>query len=215
MILASATLPGTAFAAGPWSGIGWFSQLFSWHVPVVSHVSSIFETRRDNVENNSVARNILLIRRHGSMTASSSELYVAASTSPSFLPYSLFKQKKAAIVTELQSALDGLLKTRADLSNLINRSSADGADMTAAKADFAQADTDIQAAQDAVAVVMDYEPVITGNITGNATSTPIDLSPAETGLDAATTAIQTERADLEKVIYDINISLRDTPQTPQ
>jgi len=170
------------------SGItSWLSHIFNWQTPVINHLSNLFESRKDTVENNSLERNQLLDWRKGIVSF--------ASSSPVLVPYRLFEEKKASITDELLSAENGLKASRSKLYAFIDATTLQGNDMGALNASLAQVDTDITDTDSAIQTFANYEPATTSS-----SSDLIDLKVPEDYLDAAIISIQATRDSLKSAI---------------
>jgi hypothetical protein len=207
--IACLIIPFGANAQAPSGITGWLSSIFNWQAPIVSHISDIFEARKDNVESNSIARDQLLDWRRGTVVidASSSDASSAygadsgASSSPVFISYGLFEEKRSSIVVELMTAENGLENSASDLAGFIAGSAANGNDMSAARADLDQADADIDAAGQAIDAFENYEPDTASS------SAAVDLKVPQSYLEAAIAAIQTAKASLSSAIAATDSSL--------
>ena len=129
--------------------VGWISHMLGWQTSLTSHISGLFEARKDNVESNGIARNQLLLWRRGiaqidaSSTNGSSSADIAlasstegasdASSSPVFIPLGLFNEKKSSIYIQLLSAENSLRSNESQLSSLVSAKAANGKDMSAAQ----------------------------------------------------------------------------------
>jgi len=181
------------------SGItSWLSHIFNWQTPVINHLSNLFESRKDTVENNSLERNQLLDWRKGIVSLSTSSKSINdsdASSSPVLVPYRLFEEKKASITDELLSAENGLKASRSKLYAFIDATTLQGNDMGALNASLAQVDTDITDTDSAIQTFANYEPATTSS-----SSDLIDLKVPEDYLDAAIISIQATRDSLKSAI---------------
>ena len=198
------------------SGIAdWLSRIFSWQTPVINHVSDLFESRRDNLQNNSIERNQLLNWRRGiipSETASTvptvifpsdtSTSDITASSSPVFISESLFKEEKTVIVLKLTAIENGLNERTSQLAAFVASSSKDRADTGSTQAALLEAETDVDNANSAVTSFADYEPDTTSP------SKMVDLQLPQAYLDAALRALHTAQVSLESAITGAN----DQPQ---
>lgn len=189
------------------AGASWISRLFGWHAPLTNftgYFSDLFEAREDNVQDNSLERDQLLTERQTMTpfgTASTSPLYsnayFIASSSPSAIPSDAYEAKKAFIVTELLTAVNGLTTSRSELSDFIDRSTISDADRTSAEDGLTQADADIQSARASVTALVDYEPTASTTLSPSAL---VDLSIPQSDLSAAISSIDAARASLRSVI---------------
>jgi hypothetical protein len=184
-----------ANAQTPSGMASWLSHVLNWHTPLLSHVSNLLETRRDNVENTGVERNQLLNWRKGtiSITSSPTVFDTDASSSPVLISYSLFKEKKASIIVELLSAENSLKASRSKLYTFIDATALQDNDMSELNTSLAQVDTDIIDADSAIQTFENYEPA-------TSTSDLVDLKIPQSYFDVAISMIQTARNSLKSAI---------------
>lgn len=194
-------------AQTPSGGTNWLSHMFNWQIPLVNHLSNLFENRKDNVENNSIARNRLLDWRRGvisvntsspsitdSDASSTSIINFDASSSPMFIPAGLFEEKKTAIIVELITAKNSLRKNELELADFISNSTANGKDMSEADNILTKADGAIDNADKSINAFENYEPIMASS------SYLVDLKIPQSYLDTAIMDIQTARASLKSAI---------------
>lgn len=168
------------------------SGIASWFI---SHLSNLFEARKDTVESNSLERNQLLLWRRGIVSIdTSSSSNVEASTSPVFISKDIFEEKRSAIVVELLTAENSLKTSESELADFIDNSTASGKGMNVADTILAEADVDIDNADQAISTFTNYNPSVASS------SDPIDLQAPQAYLEAAITAIQTAKASLQYAI---------------
>jgi len=196
--LSALLLPLAANAEGASQSTGWLSNIFNWQ----KNLSGLFETRKDSVESNSIARDQLLNWRRGTISidasttneGSLSAVDSLASSSPVFITYGLFEEKKAALVTELMATENSLRSDASALSGLIADKAAKGSDMSAANASLTEADADIDAAHSAIADFESYEQDAASS------SGLVDLEVPQSYLTKAVAAIRTAKAALKSTI---------------
>lgn len=189
----------------------WISRLLGWHGPLAGftgYFSTLFETRQDNVQDNSMERDQLLTERKTMTpfgTASTSLLdpnaYFIASSSPSAIPSDVYEAKKAFIVTQLTTAVNGLETSRSELSDFIDHSNMSAGDKDTAENSLTGVDVNIESAHDAVTALVDYEPIASTTLSPSAL---VDLSIPQSDLSTAISAIDTARASLRSVIAFIS-----------
>jgi len=186
-------LPFNAHAQNSSGEFSWLTKIFNWNMPVVSHLTNLFEARKDTVESNSLERNQLLNWKRGIVSI--------ASSSPVLISASVFEQKRSLIVAELMTAENGLRSSRSKLADFIDNSQL-GGDATSSVGDIlVEADADISDVDSAIATFRDYEPVTASS------SDLIDLSLPQTYLNNAIMAIQRARASLKSAIAETGDSL--------